>query len=45
MGYKDRCGISELLGKTIVEIKNESNDEIIFTVSDGYKYRMYHNQD
>lgn len=35
---------SDLLGKTIIEIKNTS-DEIYFTCSDGVKYKMFHVQD
>ena len=26
-------------------MKNEDNDEIIFTVADGTEYKMYHTQD
>jgi hypothetical protein len=36
--------ISILLDKTIVNI-NDSSDEIIFTLDNGDKYRMYHQQD
>lgn len=40
----------ELLGKTITEIVNNQNDihqddSIIFKTSDGYSYKMYHEQD
>ena len=38
--------ISELLGKTLKSVvKNDANDEIIFTVEDGTQYKMYHSQD
>ncbi len=38
--------IEQLLGKTLTSVrKNESNDEIIFTVDDGTEYKMYHSQD
>jgi hypothetical protein len=38
-------GIEELIGKTLTEIKTNGNDnEIIFIVDDGTKYRMYHEQ-
>ena len=36
---------SDLLGKTISSIDRHENDELIFTLSTGEKYRMYHNQD
>lgn len=36
--------ISVLLGKLIKEI-DVSEDEIIFTISDSEKYKMYHSQD
>ena len=39
-------GIEQLLGKTLTAVvKNEDNDEIIFTVDDGTEYKMYHAQD
>ena len=39
-------GIEQLLGKTLTAVvKNEANDEIIFTVDDGTEYKMYHRQD
>ncbi len=38
--------IEQLIGKTLTAVeKNESNDEIIFTVDDGTKYKMYHYRD
>ncbi len=38
--------ISELIGKTLVEIKiSEGKDEMIFICDDGAKYRMFHHQD
>lgn len=36
--------ISELIGKTIIDIQN-SGDRIDFKCSDGSAYAMYHNQD
>ena len=48
MSYWDNlCGIEELLGKTLVDIQGAEveSDEIIFTCSDGTKYKMYHEQD
>lgn len=38
--------VSELLGKTLTAVKyDEENDELIFTVDDGSKYKLYHEQD
>lgn len=38
--------IEQLIGKTLTAVeKNERNNEIIFTVDDGTKYKMYHYQD
>ncbi len=36
--------VSELIGKTIVEIQN-NGDELIFTTNNGEVYRMWHSQD
>lgn len=36
--------IKELLGKTLTEIVNDSS-EVIFTVDDGTKFKMHHQQD
>jgi hypothetical protein len=36
--------IEELIGKTITRI-DRSDDELIFTISDDEKYKMYHSQD
>jgi len=38
--------IKQLLGKTLTSVvKDKENTEIIFTVDDGTKYKMYHEQD
>ena len=38
--------LSDLIGKTLTKIEqHESNEELIFTCSDGIKYKMYHQQD
>ena len=36
--------IKDLVGKILTEIKKEE-DELIFVVNDGTKYKMYHSQD
>jgi len=36
--------LKELLGKTLTDIQ-QSDDEIIFSTSDGKSYMMYHSQD
>ena len=35
---------SELLGKTLTKVENK-DDEIIFTLENGEKYKLYHAQD
>lgn len=37
--------IREFIGKTLKEIKNKENDELIFIFEDGGKYKMHHIQD
>lgn len=37
--------INILKGKTIIDIQNNNNCELIFTCSDGKKYKMLHYQD
>jgi hypothetical protein len=44
MGWNDRCEITELVGKTLKEIKN-NNDELIFICSNNERYKMFHVQD
>lgn len=36
--------VTELKGKTIIDIVN-NDDELLFTCTDGSKYKMYHSQD
>ena len=38
-------GFEELLGKTLSNIENNNNDEIVFTLENGDKYKLYQNQD
>ena len=34
----------DLLGKTLIVIENVGDEELVFTLSNGDKYRLYHNQ-
>ena len=36
---------SELIGKTLANVENVDNEEIIFTTVGGEKYKLYHDQD
>ncbi len=35
----------ELRGKTLTKVENIENEEFVFTLDDGRKYRLYHDQD
>ena len=37
--------ITELTGKTLTEIINNDNEELIFVCDNGDKYKLYHEQD
>lgn len=37
--------IKELIGKTLVSVTNQDNEEIHFIVDDFSKYKLYHSQD
>ena len=41
----EQCEISVLVGKTIKNVINNNNDELLFETNDGYTYKMYHDQD
>lgn len=45
MGWDNHCAISELSGKTLTAIEQDNDAEIIFTVDNGEKYRMFHEDD
>jgi hypothetical protein len=45
MGWDDRCEVSELIGKTLTEVRNISDEEIRFVTVEGGEYRMFHSQD
>jgi len=36
---------NDLIGKTLASITNKDNEELIFVLDDGSKYRLYHDQD
>ncbi len=36
---------NDLVGKTLSGVENRNNTEIIFTLTDGSKYMLYHDQD
>jgi hypothetical protein len=44
-GVKKMERLKELIGKTLTNVENKGNDEIIFTCDDGKQYKMYHAQD
>lgn len=35
----------ELLGKTLVSVQNQGDEEIIFVTNNGETYKLYHSQD
>lgn len=37
--------VSDILGKTLVEVTQHGDDEMFFTTECGKEYRMYHRQD
>lgn len=39
------ASVTELLGKTIIDITQNYNDELIFKTEDGTTYKMHHHQD
>lgn len=44
MWWKEVKNVNVLEGKTLKDIKVKRNEEIIFTVDDGTKYKMFHDQ-
>ena len=44
MWWQEVKNVNVLEGKTLKDIKAKRNEEIIFTVDDGTKYKMFHDQ-
>jgi hypothetical protein len=44
MGYYDNASVSDLIGKTLISIRETGDNELIFVTDNGEKYRMYHSQ-
>ena len=44
MWWQEVKNVNVLEGKTLKDIKVKRNEEIIFTVDDGTKYKMFHDQ-
>ena len=34
----------DLIGKTLTSVENKNDEELVFTVSEGEKYMLYHDQ-
>lgn len=39
------ANIKDLIGKTLVSVENQGDEEIVFTADDGKKWKLYHDQD
>jgi hypothetical protein len=37
--------LKDLIGKTMVNVENVNDDEIVFTTDNGRRYKLYHSQD
>ena len=37
--------ITDLLGKTLANVENRDNEELIFTTTEGKTYKLFHSQD
>jgi hypothetical protein len=45
MYWENRRDVNELVGQTLVEIKQNGDYELIFCLDNGKTYKMYHEQD
>lgn len=43
--WSDQTQISEMLNKTFVEVKEQGDEELVFTSDSGEKFIFYHSQD
>ena len=39
------CKVKDLIGQTMASVVNKDNIEVIFTTTEGQKYKMNHSQD
>jgi len=37
--------VTELIGKTLINVENINDEELVFTVDNGDEYKLYHMQD
>lgn len=44
-GGKEMEKFEDLLGKTLVKVENLDNEELIFTLTNGEQYKLYHESD
>jgi hypothetical protein len=45
LGSRNICSFSDIVGKTLTKVENDSDDELYFYFSDGSFSRMWHDQD
>ncbi len=37
--------LKDLIGKTLASVENKGDEEIVFTTTEGQRYKLYHSQD
>jgi len=42
---KEMAELKDLIGKTMAFVENKNDEEIIFTTTEGKRYKLYHSQD
>lgn len=40
----DNLSVKALVGKTMTDVKNVNNEELVFTTTDGEEFKLYHDQ-